>query len=339
MRAVRMEDVGHAIIDNIEIPVPGAGEVLLAPRYSGVCATDLHVLHHHLGNGPIPLTMGHEVTGRVVKIGPGVPEHLQEARVVVEPVLPCGDCVYCRQGLINLCPHMSHLGIWKDGSFADYVTVDANRVTVVPGNVADIDAALVEPLACAINFSDKAPIRAGDRVAVLGAGPIGLMTVQVLAAMGAAVLVSEPEPKRRELAQVCGAQVAIDPLHDDLLQMAADWTGNGGCDVAIECGGVSATVNDAFRIVRRGGHVVLAGNTFEPLRVDIAPIVAGELIVQGANATRWQVPRALRLISEKRVQPSKIVSQIYPLTKTVEALESAHRDKNQGKLMIEIETP
>ena len=189
MRAVRMTDLGHAIIDHVEIPVLGRGEVLLAPRYSGVCATDLHVLHHHLGNGPLPLTLGHEMTGRVVKIGPGVSQHLQGARVVVEPVLPCGECVYCRQGFINLCPHMSHLGIWKDGAFAEYVAVDANRVTVVPSNVTNIDAALVEPLACAVNFTDKAPIRAGDRVAVLGAGPIGLMTVQVLASMGAAILV------------------------------------------------------------------------------------------------------------------------------------------------------
>src|SRR5438132_9661473 len=173
MRAWRRFGPDDVRLVEIERPEPGPGEVLLRPILSGVCGTDLHVLHGEgLGDLPVPLTMGHEVCGEVVALGEGADAPgpyprsagpLQPGdRVVVEPVLPCGTCFFCRRAHPNVCPSMSHLGIWRDGNYADYVAVPSWRATRLPGTVDAVSGVPVEVTACALNCVDRAQLRPGE---------------------------------------------------------------------------------------------------------------------------------------------------------------------------------
>jgi threonine dehydrogenase-like Zn-dependent dehydrogenase len=226
-------------------PAPGPGEVLLRPIVSGVCGTDLHVLvGEGLGELPVPLTMGHEVCGEVVAIGPGVstpgpyPRRAEPLRVgervVVEPVLPCGECYFCRRGHPNTCPRMSHLGIWRDGNYADFVTVPAWRATRLPDAVDDVSGLLVEVTACGLNCVDQAALKPGETALVIGGGPMGHMAAQCLLAAGAGlVMVSEPSAQRRALAAQAGVQVTLSPERQDVVAEVRALTGGLGADVAV----------------------------------------------------------------------------------------------------------
>ncbi len=336
MRALRMHRLGQVTLDEVSMPEPGPNEIVVAPAFVGVCATDLHVLYETVWQPPLPLTLGHEFGGQVMAIGEQVEGISVGDRVAVEPLLPCRHCVYCRQGMTNLCLAMGHLGIWQHGALADAVLVPALQATRAPDGVGDLALAMTEPLACALNFVDKAEIRAGETVLVAGGGPIGLMTTHLLASMGARVLVSEPEDQRRQLAKLLGAKEALDPGQTVVPQFVRDFTGGLGADVAIECVGISATVRDALSSVRRGGRVVFAGNAVDEVTLDMRDIVNGELIVRGANATRFQVERALRLIESAVVDPTKMITGIFPLEAAPDVLALAQDDKSEGKLMIAV---
>lgn len=335
MQAVRMLAPGSATVTDVRVPQCGPRQVLLEPRLAGVCATDLHVLFEDRWHSPLPITLGHEFFGVVTEVGHQVVETKPGDTVAVEPVLPCGECEYCRRGQWNLCGAMSHLGIFADGCYAERVVVPADRVTVLPSDITDIAAAMLEPLACAVNFLDKAEIRPGEVVLIVGGGPIGLMTTLLVRAVGARPLLSEPESVRRALALKCGADRVIDPGDREALHLAT----KAGVDVAIECVGNGGAINDALHAVKRGGRVVLTGNGSDPVSLDASLIVAGEIIVRGANATRWQMPRAVALIQSGCVDPSPVVTAIYPLSETVDALELAHQRKDIGKLLIHVSGP
>src|SRR5256885_7103471 len=200
--------------------------------------------------------MGHEVCGEVVALGPGAdtagPYPRTSAalrvgeRVVVEPVLPCGACYFCRRGHPNVCPRMSHLGVWRDGNYADYVSVPAWRATRLPESVDDISGLLVEVSACGLNCVDQAELKAGETALVIGGGPMGHMAAQCLLAGGAGlVMLSEPSPQRRALADQAGVQLTIDPAVDDVPRRVRGLTGGLGADVVVECVGSPATVQQA----------------------------------------------------------------------------------------------
>jgi threonine dehydrogenase-like Zn-dependent dehydrogenase len=237
MRAWRRFGPDDVRLVDMARPDPGPGEVLLRPLVSGVCGTDLHVLHGAgLGELPVPLTMGHEVCGKVVALGPGVdaPGPYPRAsaalqvgeRVVVEPVLPCGSCYFCRRGHPNVCPKMSHLGIWRDGNYADFVSVPAWRATQLPASVDDVSGLLVEVAACGLNCVDQSGLKPGETALVIGGGPMGHMAAQCLLSAGAGtVLLSEPSPERRALAERAGVHVILSPETEDVVARVRELSG------------------------------------------------------------------------------------------------------------------
>ncbi|WP_274652725.1 zinc-dependent alcohol dehydrogenase [Paenibacillus humicola] len=344
MKAIQKQGTGRAAYAELPIPQCGPKDLLLKPLYSGICATDLHVLYHDLGQGdkPFPVVMGHEFSAVVAEVGSEVDGYIEggtkiEAghRVTVEPILPCGKCEYCHRGKVNLCPNMSHLGIYENGCYADFVSVPANRVHRLPDNLPDLAGALVEPLACAINFVDKARIQPGNSVVILGGGSIAQLTLQVALASGAGtVIVTDPVAKKRELALKIGAHAAIDPMREDVVSRVRELTG-GGADIVIECVGVAATVSQMVQLVHRGGRCVMAGIPTGKIPMDLLDLVFGEIELVGVMATVWQFPRAMRMIELGRVDVRVALDKVVPFSQAIEGLKEAFESSEVGKVVIQ----
>jgi 2-desacetyl-2-hydroxyethyl bacteriochlorophyllide A dehydrogenase len=346
MRAWRRFAAGDVRLVEVERPRPGAGEVVIRPLVSGVCGTDLHVLHGEgLGELPVPLTMGHEVCGEVVELGPGAdapgpyPRHGSALRVgervVVEPVLPCGNCYFCRRGHPNVCPNMSHLGVWRDGNYADFVAVPAWRATRLPDSVDDVSGLLVEVTACGLNCVDQAGVKPGETALVIGGGPMGHMAAQCLVAAGAGlVMLSEPSRERRALAQRAGVNATWSPETDDVVARVRELTSGLGADVVVECVGRPVTVQQALDATRRRGTCVLNGLPSAAVTVDITELVFGEKRVVGSLASAWQFERAIDLIASGRLRPRLMVDTPRPFAELPSALADARDRRDLGKLVV-----
>jgi 2-desacetyl-2-hydroxyethyl bacteriochlorophyllide A dehydrogenase len=347
MRALQMVGLGDAELRDVPEPRAVDGEVVIRPTTVGICGTDVHVLHHGALIDPdeLPLTLGHEFVGEITEVV-GAPRRsaypalgrllAPGARVTVEPLVPCGTCLACRRGRPNRCARMSHLGIWRDGAMAEAVLAPVGRVVPVPDALDDTQAALVELYACAVNFVDQGRVAAGDRVAVVGAGPVGLATAQVALAAGAAtVTLVDPQAGRREFAAGIGlggaqpdaaaARAALDEL-----------TGGQGATVVLECVGAGPAIDDAMSLAAVGGRIVAAGIPTGPVTLDWNVVVTRELEVLGAFASAWAFERAMDLMVAGRVDPSALVTARVPLSEGVDALGGIARDPAHCKVHLQV---
>jgi threonine dehydrogenase-like Zn-dependent dehydrogenase len=290
--------------------------------------------------------LGHELFGEVAALGADQPAlHAYSdvavrlelgTRVVAEPLLPCGACQMCQRAMPNLCTRWSHLGVSRDGCWAELVAVPSGRLVPVPEDLDSRVAVLVEPLACALNFVDKAGVAAGGSLLVMGAGPAGLMTALAAKVAGAApLLVSEPVAERRALARRFGADAVLDPAGDDLAVACAELTLSAGMDALIEVTGNPSAIAQAVQLSRPGSTLVLAGicaGSSTP--VDTNSIVAKELTVRGGLASRWHFGRALRLAAAHRALLTAMISEERPWLEAGAALQVAHTDPTVCKILL-----
>lgn len=336
MKAYRMHGIAQSKLDDMDDPHMLPGDVIIAPEAAGVCGTDLHVLHEGVFidfNKGLPVVMGHEVIGRVIDAPKGGPNQALPAdglgpiqigdRVVAEPVLNCGLCRQCLQGFPNLCFQWSHLGILRDGVWAEKVAVPISRLTRIPGHVEAVHGVLAEPVACALHFLYRAEIRPGQNVVVIGGGPAGQLTLLCALAAGAShVILSDPIEARRDLALTLGASGVVDPNKDDLNQRILEATRGVGADVVIEIAGTPKAVTQAFISPRKGGTLVLAGICgAKAIEVNTNSIVTDEITIRGAFATRWQMSAAVDLIANKKIDVAPIVSAVLDWKEASQALD------------------
>jgi L-iditol 2-dehydrogenase len=299
------------------VPALGARDVLVEVALCGVCGTDVHIVE---GEYPLvrpPRVLGHEFSGTVREIGSGVTSVRSGDRVAVDPTLSCGGCFYCRMGLPLMCENrVSH-----HGGLGEFVVLPEHTVYPVPAGVSLELAALAEPLSCCLHTLNLSGIRPGDSVAVVGAGTIGLMLLQLARRAGATrILVSEPSAVKRQVAQRLGADVVVDPLHDDLQAAARHMCGGRGVDVALEAVGARQTVIDAIALPRRGGTVVLMGVASPTTEVPIRPfdMFERELTIKGAYIREFEFQRTLELLPLLELQ--SLITDRFPLSSAVEAV-------------------
>jgi 2-desacetyl-2-hydroxyethyl bacteriochlorophyllide A dehydrogenase len=345
LHAFVMSDIGIGRRERVKDPTPTQGDVIVAPAYSGLCGTDVHMFNEGTLTRPdaLPVVMGHEFVGTVVEMGPAQPGEAPTGlrvgdSVAVEPMLPCGRCSQCRSRRFNLCADWSHLGILADGCWADYVRVPASRVTPLPEGVTMYDAALAEPLACAVNFvQHRGRLRPGESVLVLGAGPIGLLSICMARAAGASVIIaSEPHEHRRRSALQVGANIAVDPLSQDVLDaIRSAVPGQPGVDLIIEATGSKAVVSQAISMAAPGSRVVLSGlGSGGPTPIDTTDIVAKELSVLGGFASREAMPIGLAAIAAGHVRTDVLVTAVYPWAEAERAMRDVLVDTNTCKILF-----
>ncbi len=324
MRAAVLADVGTLTI--AERPVPALvrpDDVLLDVECCGICGTDLHILSVPPGHpASVGVVLGHEFVGVVREVGDAVTSLGEGDRVVVAANISCGQCVWCRRGLVNHCESFSTHGIFVDGGLAPSVVVSARSCFPISRDIPKHLAALAEPLSTVVNGVRLADVFPADRAVVIGAGPIGLMFAALLKAAGAIVISIEPTELRAELARAIGADRVVRPQESDPLQATRDLTDGLGADVVVDA--VGSQLPQALDLVRKGGRIVLFGMN-QQARAELAQsrITRDELSLLGGYVGRPEdvFPTAVRLLEHGPVDFEPLVTHQITLPELPGAVE------------------
>ena len=335
MKAAVLHKVRDLRIEEVPRPsLSSEGDVLIKMTAVGVCGSDCHFYEEgRIATYVVetPLILGHECSGAVVEVGRAV-RHLQPGdRVCLEPGVPCLKCEVCKSGRYNMCEReVPFMGTPPtDGAFCEYVVWPGHLVFKLPASLSLEEGALVEPLAVAVHAANRSGVRPGDSVAVLGAGPIGLMCLQAASAYGAGpIYATDVIPYRLEFARKLGAR-AINARESDPVAAIREVTGRGA-DVVYETAGTVETVRQAMRLVRPGGVVTLIGWPQEQeFAVPMVDVLAREYDVRGIFRYCNAYPTALALAASGKVELKAFLGREFPLAQTREAIEFAaqHKDK------------
>lgn len=332
MRAAILKAPNEMALGEVPPPKPEAGDLVLRVKAATICGTDIRIFRGRKTAGVrYPSIIGHEFSGEVVEGTSDIPVG---TRVGVCPSIPCGRCAQCLRGRENLCPDQQAMGYHIDGAFAEYVRIPARAVAaghvhILPNAMGFDEAALAEPLACVLNGQNKLGVSQGDLVVVLGAGPIGLLHVQLARLRGAArVIVSEPNEQRREAALSLGADVVIDPTAEDLKARVLEETGGLGADGVICAIGIPALAKQAIGLAGLGGGVSLFAGFAkgEQAELDVNAVHYDELRVTGAfGLSRQDYATALRILADRRIDARAMITHHYPLSDVGEAFAQAER--------------
>lgn len=334
MKAGVLLSVNEVRYTTIPDPKLEAGDMLLKVKAATVCGTDIRIFRGKKTTGiRYPSVMGHEFAGVVEQTG-GHSQFSIGQSVCVCPQFACGHCEYCVRGAENLCRNMMAMGYEVDGAFAEYVRIPAfgvnsGNVFAVPKGLSFEEAALAEPLACVMNGQERVGVKMGDTIAILGAGPIGILHIKLARLSGARkIIVSELNPIRREAALKAGADVAIDPSAEDLFASVKSETDGLGVDIAIVAIGVPSLANDAIRLVCHRGRVSLfAGfSKGQQAELDVNAIHYNELVVTGSfGLTRLLFGRALSMIASGQLEMKSLLTHRFALSDIKLALDTAEQ--------------
>ncbi len=320
-------------LEDIPTPQPGANQVRIAVQTVGICGGDLHF---YTGNHPYanyPRVHGHELAGRIDQLGANA--HLPlGARVVLEPLLPCGQCYPCSIGRYNCCDNLRVVGAHVDGAFAQYVVADANYVHPVPDAISDDYAATVEPYTIAAHGIDRAGVRPGEQVLVVGCGAIGLCLVDLLVSKGAVVTAADLSPYRLELARRMGADRLVNTAESDLVDTIQAST-NGGMPVVFEATGVRAVMEMTERLVASAGRIVIIGLTNDPVTFTGINFTKREMSVLGSRNSAGNFPPVINAMAEGKLHPDVLITHRFPFEQITEAFKTAAADNSKvGKIII-----
>ncbi len=341
MRSIQL--VAHRTLEEREIPQapdPGPGQVTVRLRAVGICGSDMHwYLEGGIGanRAKYPQVLGHEPAGEIIALGKGV-EHLHLGqKVAVEPAIHCGHCEQCLTGRANNCLHGTFMGSSGiPGLFLEYATVPATNCDPIPDNFTFAQITMLEPLAVMCHVLELVNIRVGDTVAVMGAGPIGMLCSTIAKIAGAShVYIGDKVPHRLELAKKMGADSAYDIKH--MHQAVMDETRGRGVDVVIDAAAAAETINLGLKLARVSGNYTLIGIPSEhEVGIDMNVAMNKELTIQTIRRSNHNGHAALGLLKSGKVSDA-MITHCLPLEKTPQAFELlANYADGVGKVVIEI---
>ncbi|MBW2047197.1 MAG: 2,3-butanediol dehydrogenase [Deltaproteobacteria bacterium] len=319
MKAAVWHEKGDIRIEESPLPSPGPGQVKVKVKVCGICGSDLHEFregpfiiparpHPLTGRQGGPVILGHEFSAEVVEIGESVTRFSPGDRVVVNPLIYCGECHYCKVGQHIMCTKLGTVGFAADGGFAEYGVFQEYALLKLPDTVTDEMGAFVEPLAVALHAVNRAGMKAGDSVAVVGAGPIGLLVMQACLAAGAAkVFVVEPVKTRREIASETGAAAIIDPSETDPGKEIGVLTEGLRADLALDCVGSQSSFDTAVRVTGRRGTICIVGLALKH-----------EKEITFSSGYENEFPAAIAYLGDGRVKVNRLISEAIRLDDLVE---------------------
>ena len=351
MKAAILRKPNLMVVEEVPIPQPKPGWVRLKNKVTGICGSDMHI---YTGNHPwlkpghpmekyvLGNVYGHEISGVVDALGEGVTGVRIGDRAAVNAIVPCMRCEFCRVGLYQICSNLEHYGFHHPGGFAEYTLVPAGNVLRLPDSVSFEEAALLDVLVVGVHAVHIAEISLADRVAVLGAGPIGLAMACVAKRAGARqIFITAKHALQRDLAKRIGVQVILDPEKDDVVARVNQATGGLGVDCVLESVGyTSKTIELGVDLVRKGGRVIFTGVFEEKVCIDFGKVLIKEAVIEASHAFGlWNlVPElelALQLVREGAFPARALVTHTFPLEKINEAFH-AKLDEPQKTMKVEI---
>ena len=332
MKRARVLAPHKIVIEEVPKPKPAPNEVLIKVEYCGICGSDVHAF---LGKHPFispPITPGHEFSGTVEEVGSNVEEFEPGDKVTVIPQLICGRCYNCRIGRYNICRNLKVIGCQVDGAMAEYFTVDKDLVFKIPEDMSLEDGALVEPAAVAVHAVRISGIGLGDNVIILGAGTIGLLTLQCSKLAGAgSTIITDIIEYRLELAKRLGADYSVNVSQVDLKEFIEEKWGIDSVDLVFECVGVEATINQAIDIIRRGCRIIVVGVFPGKTPVKIHLVQDGEIELKGSLMyLREDFQKAIDLIASGRLKVAPLVTHVIPLSEVEKAYRTAVERKEES---------
>ena len=338
-RDLRLEDVPE--------PSPGPGEVKLRVFYNGICGSDLHEYYdgpittratapHPLTGVKNPVILGHELSGEVVEVGPGVEDLQIGDRVAVEPVETCGQCLYCSSGQYNHCSLLAFHGYNRNGGgLSQFTVVRRSMAHKLPGSLSGLQGALIEPMAIAYQTALRCEAEAGQTVAIHGGGPIGLGVYFTLRKRGARVIMVDPSPLRRAALRRAGVELLIDPQETDPVSAIRDLTGGHGAHASVDAAGVPAAFTAALRSTAVGGRLVVVAIHTRPIEIAPMDMLMSEVHISGIALSCNIFPRVI----------AEMAAGTYPLDGWVETIpfdrliedgfERLHRQEGM-KILVDV---
>jgi (R,R)-butanediol dehydrogenase/meso-butanediol dehydrogenase/diacetyl reductase len=315
-------DRTFAVAEVAPVP-PGPGQVRIAVAYTGICGTDLHVMHGAMDHRVRPpAVLGHEMSGRVAEIGEDVAGFAVGDPVTVLPLDWCGRCQACRAGHSHVCHRLNFIGIDSPGSMQGSWTVPARTLVPLPPDLPLRHGALIEPTAVAVHDVRRSRLTAGEHAIVVGAGPVGLLIGMAAQTTGAAVTVLEVDPYRRAVAAGLGLST-VDPAVIDAAAYVREPTGNAGADVVFEASGSAAGVRLATDLLAVQGRLVVVAIHPTPRAIDLYRVFWRELELIGARAYRREdYAEAVRLVAAGRVPADQLISRVLPLDEVAAAFQA-----------------
>lgn len=320
MKALVLEEYNKLVYKEFPDPVIGSGEVLVRIKACGICGSDVHGLDGSTGRRIPPLIMGHEASGIIEETGPSVTGWKKEDRVTFDSTVYHLDDWYTLRGRYNISDNREVIGVSpgeykRNGAFAELIAVPQHILYRIPDSVSFEQAAMVEAAAVALHAINVSGIKPGDSCVVTGAGMIGIYIIKLLVVTGAGKIIAiDSNSSRLEIARKCGAENIFDPAESGLQEKIKYLTGMRGADISFEAVGKTETVNTAIAAVRKGGTVVLVGNTSKIVEFPLQKVVTGELTIQGSCAINGEYEVILGLIEKKKLIVDDMISVMAPLS-------------------------
>jgi (R,R)-butanediol dehydrogenase/meso-butanediol dehydrogenase/diacetyl reductase len=326
---------GTIVQSDSEDRPPGPGEVRVQVAYTGICGTDLHILHGAMDHRvSIPQVIGHEMSGRIEAVGAQVAGWTPGQPVTVMPLVWCGECPACRAGHHHICHRLTFVGIDSPGSMRNAWNVPVGLLVPLPDDLSLADAALVEPTAVAVHDVRRSGLGIAEHAVVIGGGPVGVLIALVARSTGAEVVVLEIDPYRRAMAEQIGLRT-VDPGTDDPRVFVESWTDGAGAAVVFEVSGSASAVTMATDLLAVRGRLVMVAIHGRPREIDLHRFFWRELTMVGARVyTRADFDTAIQLIHSRSIDVGPLVSRIVPLGQAAEAF-AALADGGVLKVLID----
>lgn len=324
-------------VEESPMPKVGAEDVLIQVKACGICGTDVHIYEGDKGAAEVtpPTILGHEFSGVVAEVGSAVTNVKVGDRVCIDPNCYCGKCDFCRNGIAHYCTDMIGYGTTVNGGFAEYCSVNQRQVYKLGNHTTFEQGAMTEPVACCLHGMDMCNIHPGSSVVIIGGGMIGLLMLQLARLAGAArTALLEPVASKREVAKKLGADICIDPIHEDV-KAALAAAGMTWVNTVIECVGRTSTIEQAIDIVGNKGTVMMFGLTKPDDTISLKPfeVFQKEIELKASYINPYTQKRALELIDSGRLDVSSMVYAVESLDNLAEILAKPELRAN-GKYII-----
>ena len=342
MKALLLSRYNELDLTDLPVPVPGPGELQVKVAACGICGSDVHGYDGTSGRRIPPIVMGHEAAGIVTELGAGVQNFKPGDRVTFDSTVYCGKCEFCRRGEVNLCSDRQVIGVSctdyrRYGAFAEYVVVPERISYHLPDVLKFEEAAMLEAVSVALHAVRVSEMKGGETALVIGAGMIGLLTLQAAKAGGASkVLIADIDRSRLDRAEKLGADKALLLSGDALVEEVLRLTEGRGVDLVLEAVGREETITASIASVRKGGTVTLIGNIQPKVTIPLQAVVSRQIRLQGSCASSGEYPQAIELLSDGKINVKSLITAVAPLADGPRWFERLHAgEQNLMKVVLD----